>query len=169
MRFSIWKNARSAFFNPRRYSCRLAPLLVSRKHRRPSSLSVIQKLGGRFIDYRGTSLTRKCNPLGPYRRALPRALWWSLGGGAFSYERGHPVQDQHGHLLRPPAGVLVLLGSGCLSHCTLSAMQEMRGAGRGSINCQTRARRSRGRSGQHFPLCDFDDEIFTWLRGLRRN
>jgi hypothetical protein len=30
-------------------------------------------------------------PLGPYRRALPRTLWWSYGGGAFSYERGTPV------------------------------------------------------------------------------
>jgi len=33
--------------------------------------------------YRGTSLTRKRTPLGPYRRPMPRALWWSCGGGGF--------------------------------------------------------------------------------------
>ena len=27
--------------------------------------------------YRGTSLIRKRLPLGPYRRPMPRALWWS--------------------------------------------------------------------------------------------
>jgi hypothetical protein len=27
--------------------------------------------------YRGTSLTRNCAPLGPYRRTMSRALWWS--------------------------------------------------------------------------------------------
>ena len=27
--------------------------------------------------YRGTSLTRKRTPLGPYRRPMPRVLWWS--------------------------------------------------------------------------------------------
>ena len=27
--------------------------------------------------YRGTSLIRKRPPLGPYNRAMPRALWWS--------------------------------------------------------------------------------------------
>jgi len=36
------------------------------------------------IRYRGTSLTRERNPLGPYRRPLPRVLW----GSAFSYGRG---------------------------------------------------------------------------------
>ena len=37
--------------------------------------------------YRGTSLTRKHSPLGPYRRPMPRVL----GGWAFSYGRGTPV------------------------------------------------------------------------------
>ena len=27
--------------------------------------------------YRGTSLIRNSNPLGPYSRVMPRALWWS--------------------------------------------------------------------------------------------
>jgi len=27
--------------------------------------------------YRGTSLIRKCHPLGPYSRTMLRALWWS--------------------------------------------------------------------------------------------
>jgi hypothetical protein len=30
------------------------------------------------------------------------------------------LQDQHDHLLRPPTGVIVLLGSGFLSHTTRS-------------------------------------------------
>ena len=33
--------------------------------------------------YRGSSLTRKRNPLGPYRRLLPRVLGESQGGGRF--------------------------------------------------------------------------------------
>ena len=41
--------------------------------------------------YRGTSLIRKHPTLGPYSRPMPRALWWALGGGAVSYERGTPV------------------------------------------------------------------------------
>ena len=33
--------------------------------------------------YRGTSLIRNSAPLGPYSRTMPRALWWSEGGGLF--------------------------------------------------------------------------------------
>ena len=33
--------------------------------------------------YRGTSLIRNSAPLGPYSRNMPRALWWSYGGGLF--------------------------------------------------------------------------------------
>ena len=33
--------------------------------------------------YRGTSLTRACTPLGPYRRPMPKVFWGSLGGGRF--------------------------------------------------------------------------------------
>ena len=33
--------------------------------------------------YRGTSLIRKCNPLGPYRRPMPRVLGGSWGGWRF--------------------------------------------------------------------------------------
>ena len=36
---------------------------------------------------RSTSLTRKRNPLGPYRRPMPRVLRESGGGGGFSYAR----------------------------------------------------------------------------------
>jgi len=32
---------------------------------------------------RGISLIRNSAPLGPYRRTMPRALWWPLGGGLF--------------------------------------------------------------------------------------
>jgi hypothetical protein len=32
------------------------------------------------LDYRGTSLTRKRTPLGPYRRPMPRALGDFQGG-----------------------------------------------------------------------------------------
>ena len=37
-----------------------------------------------------------CAPLGPYSRNMPRALWWSYGGGAVSYERGTPVEGAAG-------------------------------------------------------------------------
>ena len=40
--------------------------------------------------YRGTSLTRKRTPLGPYRRPMPMVLG-VLGGWAFSYGRGTPA------------------------------------------------------------------------------
>jgi len=33
--------------------------------------------------YRGTSLIRNSAPLAPYIRTMPRALWWSQGGGLF--------------------------------------------------------------------------------------
>jgi len=33
--------------------------------------------------YRGTSPIRNSADLGPYSRAIPRALWWSQGGGLF--------------------------------------------------------------------------------------
>ena len=46
--------------------------------------------------YRGTSLIRNSNPLGPYSSNMPRALWWSQGAGAVSYQRGTPV-----HPIRP--------------------------------------------------------------------
>ena len=36
-----------------------------------------------LLPYRGTSLIRNSAPLGPYSRTMPRALWWSYGGGRF--------------------------------------------------------------------------------------
>ena len=50
---------------------------------------------------RGTSLIRNSAPLEPYSRNMPRALWWSQGGGTVSYERG------------TPAGVLRARGLSC--------------------------------------------------------
>ena len=41
--------------------------------------------------YRGSLLIRNSALLGPYSRNVPRALWWSQGGGAVSYERGTSV------------------------------------------------------------------------------
>ena len=35
------------------------------------------------LSYRDTSLIRNSADLGPYSRAMPRALWWSQGGGQF--------------------------------------------------------------------------------------
>ena len=39
--------------------------------------------GGEAEDYRGTSLTRKRTPLGPYRRPMPRVRGGSWGGGLY--------------------------------------------------------------------------------------
>ena len=36
------------------------------------------------LEYRGTSSIRNRAPVGPYSRAMPRALWWSWGGGSRS-------------------------------------------------------------------------------------
>ena len=43
------------------------------------------------ILYRGTSLIKKRLPVGPYGRAMSRALWCSERGGAFSCKRGTSV------------------------------------------------------------------------------
>ena len=53
--------------------------------------------------YRGTSLIRKRMPLGPYSRNTSGTTV-VLGGGAFSYERGIPVDDRGGcvYLARSP-------------------------------------------------------------------
>jgi len=45
----------------------------------PSSLDAPENV---YI-YRGTSLIRNSLSLGPYSRTVPRALWWSEGGGRF--------------------------------------------------------------------------------------
>ena len=50
------------------------------------------------LRYRGTSLIRKHVPVGPYSRTMPRALWWSQGGGALSYVRGTSVWPTVGEL-----------------------------------------------------------------------
>ena len=42
-------------------------------------------------DVQGYHANKKLLPLGPYSGTVPRALGWSWGGGAVSYERGTPV------------------------------------------------------------------------------
>ena len=44
----------------------------------------------------------KPRPLKPQTRNIPRAVWWCLGGGGGSYERGNPVK-------------IVVLGGGAFS------------------------------------------------------
>ena len=41
------------------------------------------------LAYRGTSLIRNSNPLGPYSRTMPRALWRPLGEGLFLMSEVH--------------------------------------------------------------------------------
>ena len=45
--------------------------------------SVTDPAGTAVSAYRGASLIRKCTPLGPYRRPMPRLLGGSYGGGCF--------------------------------------------------------------------------------------
>ena len=47
--------------------------------------------------YRGTSLTRKQNPLGPYSRPTPRVLGGSQGVGVFLWAR-YPCMEESGVL-----------------------------------------------------------------------
>ena len=54
---------------------------------------------------------RHCHPMGPYSRRMPRALWWSYGGVAVSYERGtHLLQamQQQREAMLPPARRAIL-------------------------------------------------------------
>jgi hypothetical protein len=37
----------------------------------------------RMLNCRGSSLIRKRRPLGPYSKAMPKALWWSWVVGVF--------------------------------------------------------------------------------------
>jgi hypothetical protein len=48
-------------------------------------------ISDKIEEYRGTSLIRNHTLSGPSTRTMPRARWWSLGWGAFSYERGTAV------------------------------------------------------------------------------
>ena len=47
------------------------------------------------VEYRGTSHIKNCHPLGPYSRSMPRALWWSQGGGGFLRAR-YPCSEEGG-------------------------------------------------------------------------
>ena len=44
------------------------------------------------IQVQGYLAHKKTSPVGPYSRTLPRALLWSSGKGAVSYERGTPAK-----------------------------------------------------------------------------
>ena len=50
------------------------PLYLGSKNPAPPR---IPRGGTRLWEYRGASLIRKRLLLGPYSRAMPRALWWS--------------------------------------------------------------------------------------------
>jgi len=53
--------------------------------------------------YRGTSQMRKCTPLGPYRRPMPRVPGGSQGGGRFLMGEVPHVQGCLAHEeLQPP-------------------------------------------------------------------
>ena len=73
------------------------PLSILCSRGTPSSLSklsfdcVAAASGYHVVDYMGTSIIRYSALLGPYSRTMYRALWWVLGGGSLSYERGTPV------------------------------------------------------------------------------
>jgi hypothetical protein len=60
----------------RQFQRRYAPI-ASTSPRRNQHMRVEM---GRVHEYSGTSLIRNSAPLGPYRRTMPRALWWSWGG-----------------------------------------------------------------------------------------
>ena len=53
-----------------------------------------------------TSLTGKRTPLGPYRRPMPRALWWSCGGVAPPCSQRPPGTPPP----RPPAHARLYIG-----------------------------------------------------------
>ena len=56
------------------YHCALGLGEIKEKRERPRELL---GAGEMTVAYRGTSLVRKCLPLGPFSRHMPRALWWS--------------------------------------------------------------------------------------------
>jgi len=60
-------------FDPRSFPLRAVPV----RHILP------QKNRPDNLPYRGNSLIRNNPSIGPYSRTMPRALCWSLGGGAF--------------------------------------------------------------------------------------
>ena len=49
-------------------------------HGREKDESLRVDISGHTRLYRGTSLIRNSAPLGIYKRNMPRALWWPLGG-----------------------------------------------------------------------------------------
>ena len=90
------------FLSPLLYDCTGFPVRAdSKSHRFAFNLPPGWKTGlirvmaacstRRSRDYRGTSLIRNRRPPGPCSSPMRRALRWSCGGGAVSYERGNPA------------------------------------------------------------------------------
>ena len=59
-----------------------------------SKVLYLDQVAEQSAEYRGTSLIRNTPLLGPYSGPITRVVWWSYGGGAGSYERGTPVQQE---------------------------------------------------------------------------
>ena len=64
-----------------RYPCKHIPTVGSQgeafSYERGTPVALRLRIPGAAGIYRGTSLFRKRSPLGPYRRPLPRVVWWS--------------------------------------------------------------------------------------------
>ena len=73
--------------------------------------------------YRGTSLTRERNPLGAYCRPMLRVQgsWGVLGGWAFPYGRGTPVNTKHHTPQHQMGAERLLTNSACT--CRLSCLE----------------------------------------------
>ena len=54
------------------------------------------------MGYMGTSLIRNLLPQEPYSRSIPRAIWWSLGGGLFLMSEVPVGLGAMGYGLGPP-------------------------------------------------------------------
>ena len=99
-----------------RFTCKIACAARSRSLRAPSRSSGCTNppcVGGQGSGgwergrYRGTSLIIKKRVLGPYNRTIPRALWWSLGGGGVLVCRA-PLYWRHWRLTAPDGGQVSL-------------------------------------------------------------
>ena len=72
-----------AIFDPEEVLGRFKGPVVGRMSLLATSGIVEAMLLEEGLSYRATSLIRNRAPLGPYSRIMPRALWWSDGGGLF--------------------------------------------------------------------------------------
>ena len=74
-------------------------------------------------NYRGTSLVRNSAPLAPYSRTMPRALWWSQGGGLFLMSevpsRDCPDSTRYMYPMHPFDPEMGYRGTSLIRECTL--------------------------------------------------